>query len=46
MREIIVRKSARILLQVVWTRQGLQMKGNEKHQMTYDEASGKVRATK
>ena len=30
------------LFQVVWTRQGLQMKANDKHQMTYDEASGKV----
>jgi hypothetical protein len=28
--------------QVVWTRKGLQMKGNEKHQMIYDENSGKV----
>ena len=28
--------------QVVWTRQGLQMQGSEKHQMMYDEASGKV----
>jgi hypothetical protein len=28
--------------QVVWTRQGLQMSGSEKHQMMYDEASGKV----
>ena len=30
------------LSQVVWTRQGLQMSGSEKHQMMYDEASGKV----
>ncbi|CAB4067571.1 TTN [Lepeophtheirus salmonis] len=28
--------------QVIWTRKGLQMKGNEKHQMMYDEESGKV----
>jgi hypothetical protein len=28
--------------QVVWTRKGLQMKGSDKHQMMYDEASGKV----
>jgi len=28
--------------QVIWTRQGLQMKGTEKHQMMYDEVSGSV----
>merc|ERR1711962_1160160 len=28
--------------QVVWTRKGLQMQGSDKHQMMYDEASGKV----
>ena len=28
--------------QVVWTRKGLQMKATEKHQMVYDENSGKV----
>ena len=30
------------IFQVVWTRQGLQMQGSDKHQMMYDEASGKV----
>ena len=29
-------------VQVVWTRKGLQMQGSDKHQMMYDEASGKV----
>ena len=29
--------------QVVWTRKGLQMKANEKHQMIYDENTGTVR---
>ena len=27
---------------MVWTRKGLQMQGSDKHQMMYDEASGKV----
>ena len=31
-----------ILVQVVWTRKGLQMKGSDKHQMTYEESSGRV----
>jgi hypothetical protein len=28
--------------QVVWTRKGLQMKTSDKHQMTYEESSGRV----
>ena len=32
----------RLCVQVVWTRKGLQMQGSDKHQMMYDEASGKV----
>ena len=40
-----VREAVQMLtegVQVVWTRKGLQMQGSDKHQMMYDEASGKV----